>query len=300
MTTDAWAIYSLLGYIVLFFFSIIGLGIFIRKRRRDRPPVVFKLLRGPGESLRKRTAKYDEDLMVRVGGAAFAPLVAALIVLWIVLKLHPTTWPQFYLGAGATGATFFTVLFFAGRWALRDLFRYGNDCLGYLGEREVAEHLEPLLARGYRVFHDMPAEGAGKKFNLDHVVVGPTGVALIETKTRRKGRARPGFKDHVVVYDGKQLIWPWGEDRHGLQQAKAEADWLCKWINQRTALSVTVKPILALPGWWVEMKARGDVIVVNSKSIAGAVEGKGPAQLTADQIDLIARQLDLACRDVDA
>jgi len=300
MTNSVWAVYCVLGYIVLFFFSIIGLGIFIRKKRRDRPPVIFKLLRGPGESLRRRIAKYDEDIMLRVGGAAFAPLAAALFILWIALKLHPTTWPQFYLGAGVTLVVFVTVLFFAGRWALRDLFRYGNDCLGYLGEREVAEHLEVLLSRGYRVFHDMPADGTGKKFNLDHVVVGPSGVSLIETKTRRKGRARPGFKDHVVVYDGQQLIWPWGEDRHGLEQAKAEADWLRKWVQQRTGIDVVVKPILTLPGWWVEMKARGEVIVVNSKSVASAVEGRGQVVLSAEQIDLVARQLDLVCRDVEA
>ncbi len=47
------------------------------------------------------------------------------------------------------------------------------------------------------------------------------------------------------------------------------------------------------------MKARGDVIVVNSKSVASAVEGRGPALLTAEQIDLIARQLEVICRDVE-
>jgi len=299
MTSSTWAFYSFLGYIVLFFFSIIGLAIFIRKRRRDRPPVVFKLLRGPGETLRKRIAKYDEDMLFRIGGAAFVPLAVVLIVLWLVLKLHPATWPQLIIGLATTVVVFLLVLFFAGRWALRDLFRYSNDCLGYLGEREVAEHMQPLLANGYLIYHDVPAEGLEKDFNLDHVAVGPNGVALVETKTRRKGRARPGFKDHVVVYDGKQLIWPWGEDRHGLEQANAEADWLRKWIKQRTGIDTPVKPILALPGWYVERKAYGDVTVVNSKSVASAVEGKGPAILTSDQLDLIARQLDLVCRDVE-
>lgn len=61
-----------------------------------------------------------------------------------------------------------------------------------------------------------------------------------------------------------------------------------------------MKPVLALPGWFVEMKTRGDVVVVNSKSVAAAVEGKGPVVLNADQIDLIARQLDVICRDVEA
>jgi len=147
MISDRWIYFSFLAYIVLFFAIIIGLAIWTRKRRRDRPPVVFKLLRGPGESLRKRIAKYDEDSIFRVGGAALAPVLAALGVLGIVLKLHPTTWPQMFLALGATAVAFIATLFFAGRWALRDLFRYSNDCLGYLGEREVSEHLEQLLMR---------------------------------------------------------------------------------------------------------------------------------------------------------
>jgi hypothetical protein len=59
-----------------------------------------------------------------------------------------------------------------------------------------------------------------------------------------------------------------------------------------------VKPILALPGWWVEARARGAVTVVNSKNVARAVEGIGPRILTDQEIDLIARQLDALCRDV--
>jgi hypothetical protein len=157
----------------------------------------------------------------------------------------------------------------------------------------------PLLARGYCVFHDVPAKGAKSDFNLDHVAVGPSGVAVIETKTRRKRHARPGMKDYVVIYDGNQLIWPWAEDRHGLEQAANEADWLSKFIHQRTGIEISVKPILALPGWWVETKARGPVTVINSKNVASAVDGNGSPVLSDQQIDLIARQLDNLCRDVE-
>lgn len=149
------------------------------------------------------------------------------------------------------------------------------------------------------MFHDVPAKGAKSDFNLDHVAVGPSGVALIETKTRRKGRARPGVKDHFVTYDGKQLIWPWGEDRHGLEQAISEADWLGRFIHERTGIDTRVKPVLALPGWWVESKARGVVAVVNSKNVAPAVEGKGQRILTDEQVHLISRQIDVLCRDVE-
>lgn len=297
MTSNHWIV-VFFAYFILFTFSVGLLAIWLRKRQKIRPPVEFKLLRGPGETLRKRMAKYDENLIFQIGGAATVPLLIAGGALTAVVKLRLQTWPQILTGLGLAAVAFLVALFFSGRWALRGLFRYSNDRLGYLGEREVSEHLSAVLAKGYRIFHDMPAEGSEKNFNLDHVTVGPNGVAVIEVKTRRKGRARTGFKDHVVTYDGKQLIWPWGEDRHGLDQAYSEADWLRKWIKQRTGIDTAVKPILTLPGWYVERKAFGDVTVVNSKSVASAVEGRGPAILTAEQIDLIARQLDLVCRDV--
>jgi hypothetical protein len=40
-------------------------------------------------------------------------------------------------------------------------------------------------------------------------------------------------------------------------------------------------------------------MVVNSKNLPGAVEGKGAPVLTSEQIDLVARQLDVICRDVE-
>ena len=149
------------------------------------------------------------------------------------------------------------------------------------------------------MFHDVPAQGAKKPFNLDHVVVGPTGVWLIETKTRRKGRTRPGFKDHEVVFDGTQLVWPWGEDRHGLEQARNESRWLKDWIQTRTGLALDVRAALALPGWMVKERRLGDVRVLNPINLPKAIEGRRERVLSDEQIDQIARQLDLVCRDVE-
>jgi hypothetical protein len=295
MNPTVWTIWGLSAYCLLFSAAVVSMLIWRSRQRRERPPVKFELLRGPGESLRRRVQGFDENLMLWLGGTALIPLFAAVGLAQVVLKL-----PRSFQVAGLAVVGLITLAGIAVSAGIlyRRLTRWRSDFLGYLGERTVGEHLEPLLAQSYRIFHDVPADGAKADFNLDHVVVGLTGVALIETKTRRKGRARPGFKDHVVVFDGSQLIWPWGEDRHGLEQALAEADWLAKWIFQRTGLKVAVKPILTLPGWWVEQKARGPVTVVNSKSLPSAIRGNGAAALSSEQVDLIARQLDTLCRDV--
>jgi hypothetical protein len=50
---------------------------------------------------------------------------------------------------------------------------------GAEGERKTANALKPLLRRGWTVEHDVQREG---RANLDHVLTGPPGVFLLETK----------------------------------------------------------------------------------------------------------------------
>jgi hypothetical protein len=301
MTRDNWIFVGVAAYFLIFVVGVGSIFLWKVKRRGGRAPVAFKLLRGPGETLRRRIAKFDEDALTRIGGAAFIPALAILPVLCLTVMLRPQTWTGLWIGLGISAVVFVGTLIPAGKWALKDLKRYRDDSLGYLGEPEVAEHLEPLLARGYRVFHDVPAKGAKTDFNLDHVAVGPSGVALVETKTLRKGKTLPGRKDYVVFYDGNKLAWPWrSENRYGLDQAINEADWLKKFIHQRTGIDTEVKPILALPGWWVEPPGQraAAVAVTNSKNIANEIMGFEQRVLSDDEIDLIARQLDVLCRDV--
>ena len=285
------------AYTLLFLGTVAGIGLWRRSRRGERAPVEFKLLRGPGETLRRRLAAMDENLIFQVIGSAAAPIMVTYTLLVISAKALPKDLLAY--GFIAALLAFVITALVSGRWLWSKFVEHKNYQLGYLGERTVAESLAPLLGLGYQVFHDVPAENGGRVFNLDHVVVGPTGLFLIETKTRRKGRARPGFKDHEVAYDGQQLIWPWGEDRHGLEQALAEARWLSDWIRQITGVNVGAKPILALPGWYVKCTARGPVNVVNAKGLVSAIKGRGGIELASEQIDLVARQLDARCRDVE-
>jgi len=284
-------------YVLVFMALVLGIGLLLLSRRKERAPLEFKLLRGAGESLRREVAAMEENLPFCVIWAAFAPIGAAYLVLVLISKIYPRT--ELWIGLLITFIVFGISAGLTGRWLWRRFIKLRNYRLGYLGERTVAESLAPLLAQGYQVFHDLPAENRGQSFNLDHIVVGPTGLFLIETKTRRKGRARPGFKDHEVTYDGQRLIWPWAEDRHGLEQAQNEARWLSDWIRQITGVNVGAKPILALPGWYVKCTARGPVNVVNAKGLVSAIKGRGGIELASEQIDLIARQLDARCRDVE-
>jgi Nuclease-related domain len=74
-------------------------------------------------------------------------------------------------------------------WLLR--FRPSADTLawrhGAEGERRTARLLAPLERHGYQVFHDLAIPGSAA--NVDHLVVGPTGVYVIDSK-RYRGQLR--------------------------------------------------------------------------------------------------------------
>ena len=173
----------------------------------------------------------------------------------------------------------------------RDLKRYRDDSLGYLG-REVAEHLIPLLARGYRVF--VPAKGKSD-FNLDHVAVGPV-VSRSSRQRHCERRAIPGREDCVVTYDGNKLIWPWGSENRWASIRQQETDWLGKFVSNAPAsrLSEANSGVARLLGG---SKGRGPVAVVNSTSPV-KLKVSGP-QFCPTNKSTDCSQLEVLCRDVE-
>jgi len=298
-----------LGYAAVFL-GILCLLLWLRARaRQDRAPFPenTRLLRGPGESLRRRIDELDD----KIDNAVLTGLLLPLLVLGAGFFL--AGWIKGGAGAAlaAGGTTIFAVLGVrAARQVVGWIDRRRDTRLGLFGERIVAEHLETLKATGHRVFHDLsagdaPATPAGasapKPFNIDHVVVGPAGVFAIETKTRRKGRARVGFMEHEIIYDGRALAYPWGEDRHGLEQARRQADWLGEFLRRELSRSVPVHALLVFPGWSIIRKDGGASAAVNvlaPRELPAVIESGSPA-LDATTLDLIARRLEARGRDVE-
>lgn len=250
MNRDHWLVIGVAAYFLIFIGGAVGLLLWKIKRRGGRLPVEVKLLRGPGESLRRRMADFDEDFGMRVGGAAFIPLTVGLVVMGLMIRFWPKS--PLWLGLLITGCAFLIALVPAMKLAMQYLSRNRSDRTGYLGERLVGECLQPLLKKGYEVYHDVPAEGRKSDFNLDHVTVGPTGVTVIETKTWRKGRCREDGSEYRVASYGDKLRWPWGKESASLRQAIANAEWLQRLILKKTAIDTPVTAVLAIPGWWVD------------------------------------------------
>lgn len=164
--------------------------------------------------------------------------------------------------------------------------------LGFEGERVVGEELNQLMPGGHWVFHDVVFED----FNVDHVVVGPAGLYAIETKTKRKPKSPEAGKKYKVTFDGKSLHWPWGKETKDLEQAERGAAAIAKWLSSATGERVLAKPVLLIPGWWVELTAVGAVAVLNPKQVHAALPLPGAVPLSQAQITRIAHQLRERCR----
>lgn len=285
-------------YTLLFLALVIGIAIWRQHQRRDRRPFPdqLKLLRGPGETQLKLVRAIEENSALHLCAALAAPLLAAALLIWITKYFSGV--PQLVF-LGVSLLALLAVLYFSARHLVAKIEESNNRYLGFFGERVVAEHLDPLKAQGFRVFHDVPCGDATAPFNIDHVVIGPSGVFAIETKTRRKGRSRAGFAAHEIIYDGQVLAYPWGEDRHGLDQAARQARWLGDWLASLLGRRPPVQPILAFPGWMIIRRGAGAVTVLNPKEIPAAVAPKAATALDARELDLIARQIESRCRDVE-
>jgi len=147
----------------------------------------------------------------------------------------------------------------------------------------------------YRVFHDIPGDG---KWNVDHVAVGPAGVFAIETKCPSKRHSRNELREQDAVFDGTVIRYPWCEDRDAAEQARRNAKWISGMLSKATGERVAAQPIVALPGWWVTLKANSDVKVLSGKQVPGYIASQ-PTALSPKIIQQIAYQLEQRCRDVE-
>jgi len=91
--------------------------------------------------------------------------------------------------------------------------------------------------------------GATSNFNLDHVAVGPTGYGRGNEDAPEGPFAGPGFKECEVVFDGSQIVWPWGEDTDSLKQAALAHAGFKNGSKDMTGKTLGVSAVIALPGY---------------------------------------------------
>lgn len=245
-----------------------------RKEQREFSRAPFKELqhRPAGETIRIKLETLDE----KINDETMCLILFPVLLIFGLFIQHPKDWitPVLFIVISAGAATFFGVRLF------KLLRSRANYRLGYEGERFVGEELSRLIVLGFEIYHDVPFDG----FNIDHILVGPRGVFVVETKTRRKPVNESGNTKFQVHFDGKFLQWPWGADSYGIEQAKNNAKTLATWLNSAAGESVWATPILTLPGWMVDRQIPSDSIhVLNPKEIY-QVCSSYPKKLTEPQI----------------
>jgi hypothetical protein len=136
-------------------------------------------------------------------------------------------------------------------WRLR--FRVTPDTMawrrGAAGERRTARLLAPLERRGWAVLHDLAIPGT--QANIDHLVIGPGGVVVIDTK-QYWGR---------LWLDSDGLLW---HGRHLLVATLRKLRWTADQADEFLGVAdVQVVAIMAVHGAkvpWGQLTADGIIV----------------------------------------
>lgn len=241
---------------------------------QTKDPISDAPLREPGQSIRE---ELDNLLM----DSAAPWLMTALLVIviaglewwswWFSLGRSPILFSVAAIGVTAIAA-----------WKIRN-FKAAAKLIkiGLKGERATGQLLQSgLMPMGYQVFHDCCFEG----YNVDHVIIGPGGVFAIETKTRFKpvGDARVTYDGNLVRVNGHV------PDRDPVVQARAGAARIRDILAEFTGISMSVKPVVLFPGWFVEgQSSRSEAWVLNPKAFVTWV-GNEPERLSSQQVRVLA------------
>jgi hypothetical protein len=282
----------------------------LRKEEGHRAPVQEKLLRPPGYSASQRVeALTDECVEAGMTAAGLGAGVAASVLfggrfLWAWLTADP--------GSAIRGPipTIVALVLYVGAFAVtlglgirqgRKLLRLDEERenwrLGARGEQLVGEALNDpaIVGAGYRIYHDVPG---ADDWNIDHVVVGPSGVYVIETKARTKRPSKDGQPSHEAHYDGQSLRFPDWEDRKTFDQVKANVDWLRRWLGDHVSKALTFHSVVVIPGWFVRGHGNYPVKAMNAKYLRGFLTGQ-PRTFAPAILNPVLSKLEERCRTLE-
>ena len=162
-------------------------------------------------------------------------------------------------------------------WADRVADNYEK---GALGESLVAEALAPLEARGWRVLHDLRHPDGG---NIDHVAIGPPGVAVLDAKH---------WKDPVTITPDRRLV----HSKHDRSEVVEKLDRTLALVRDQLAsdgVRVAVRGFIVLTSdvdRGREVRDIGDVRILGVEGLeAELLRARG--DLEADLIEAIAATL---------
>jgi len=225
-----------------------------------------KPIRQAGESLRTRMETYKDDkIMEPLMGGALA--VMMLLGAWMVF-LVPGYFVQTLL---IVSAIVFVHLVHIGvkiRKARKELRNFKK---GLLGERLVEEQLDEIRKAGFDVFHDFILKDENCTENIDHIIVGPSGIFTLETKN---WSAKGAPQDDRITFDGEILkIGAHTQEEKVLKQPRRQAAKLQAILQPVTQDPLWVVPILCFWDRYVQLTRFNPtgLQVLNQKGISSFI-----------------------------
>lgn len=155
--------------------------------------------------LTKSWHRRNRQLFIYVG-AICGGVVLASLAAWL---LWPSWgWLAGFFGGGATA--FFLIAW----WSPPGWVE--NWQQGASGEQKTAKALQPLVEEGWVVLHDLPATYG----NIDHIVIGPGGVFVLDSKNLGGTAHVEGGEVTVQRYDSPDLKYRYAGTGHLVGMAR--------------------------------------------------------------------------------
>ncbi len=261
--------------------------------KKRRTPFTSKFLRSPGQSLFEKLDAINDDLVAFMAMMITMPVAFyALYISDLYFQKQPLTLSSAIVYIISGGLIIGYLIFKMVR--LFNLRR--STRLGYEGEVATGQELNLMMLQGYHVYHDFAAD----QFNIDHIVVGPAGVFAVETKARAKPTSDDRTADAKVTYDGHCIHFPKWKEVKPLEQAKAQSVWLERWLSSATGEKTAVRPVVALPGWYITRTASEGILVINPKQFLRIAKPINGNTLDDRRIKSIVHQIDQRCRNIES
>lgn len=151
---------------------------------------------------------------------------------------------------------------------------------GAEGEEAVGRALDRLTHHGYLVRHDLAIPGSAA--NVDHVVAGPCGLVVIDTKN---------LTGPITVSRGKLWQARWPIDGR-VRRSAWEADQVSRMLRSATRLPVQARAVICVLGARLPRRSlewEGVVLVEGVQGLLKELRRRGATELPAELCQALAR-----------
>lgn len=247
-----------IGALISLYFLVFGHRKHLARKSGVRSPFIEDFLRLPGHTARLQRLEHFDQLTERYNQF----LLLSVVLLFSYLFLSSLIGIICFIAA-----TLGLILVLAKAWKLYAIIQTSN--LVCDAEEYTGQELNYLGLEGAVVFHDIPYSGG----NIDHIVIGNDKIFAVETFTLHKEFSKTSLSQpsSKVDYNGNILKFPFFETSEPLDRADEHAKYLERQILENCELNFQVMPVVAIPGWHVNISSTGKArtLVINPKRGAG-------------------------------